>query len=212
MLLPQHDNTCLTASASTDFFTFVKFFNENIMYTAIYRVVFSSSWFRGYNSPVALTLTCLQHSLLLLCKHFWRKPSSKLNRSPTFSEHILTTIFLQKFFQFSLMSGSRLCWGNNENIFSLSTYFAPMKLNNSQNWLVKCWLYSWSTYALSFASTKILLAVHGTVFPGSPKVLKISSWISRNVSSTKMALLSRKLLSPIAPIREHKSWLEFLVL
>ena len=121
------------ATASTDFFTFVKFFSEKIMYPVIYRVVSSSSWLRKYDSSYASTLTCLQHSLFLLCKHFWRKPSSKLNRSPTFSEHILTPIFLQKFFQFSLLSGSRICWRNNQNILSLSTYFVPVKLNNSKN-------------------------------------------------------------------------------
>ena len=117
------------------------------------------------------------------------------NRSPTFSEHVLTPFFSQNFFPFSLLSGFRLCWRNNENIFSLSTHFVPVKLTNSKNWSAKCWLYSWSTYALLFTCLNIRLAVCVTAFPGSPKLLKIPSWISRNVSSTKVALLPWKLFS-----------------
>ena len=125
-----------TRSTSHRFFSFVKFFNEKIMYPTIYRVVSSSYWLRGYDSSAPPTLTCLQHSLFLLSKNFCRKPSSKLpyERSPTFSEHILTDLnrFSHKiFFQYCHLSGSRLYWSNNENIFSLSTHFVPVKLTNS---------------------------------------------------------------------------------
>ena len=188
MFLPQHDNNCLVVTASTYFFSFVKYFNEKIMYPAIYRVVSSLSWLIGYDSSATSTLTCLQHSLLLLCKLFRRKISSRLpyNTWANMSEHILTPIFSQKLFQFFLLSGSRLCCRNNRNIISLSTHFVSVKLTNLKNWLVKSWLYSWSTYPLSFACPKILLALHTTVFPGSPKALKISSWNSRNIFWAKV--------------------------
>ena len=53
--LPQYDNTCLVATASTDFFFSIKFFSENIMYPAIYRVISSLSWLREYDSSGAFT-------------------------------------------------------------------------------------------------------------------------------------------------------------
>ena len=45
-----------------------------------------------------------------------------------------------------------------------------------------------------------MLGVCAGVFPSSSKVLKISSLISWNGSSTKVALVLRKLISLIAPI------------
>ena len=50
-----------------------------------------------------------------------------------------------------------------------------------------------------------MLAVCATVLPGSPKVLKISSRISWNVSSKEVALLAQKLFSSNVSIKEHKS-------
>ena len=91
-----------------------------------------------------------------------------------------------------------------ENIFSLSEHFVPVKLTILKSWSDKCWLYSWSTYTLSFAFLKIMLAVCATVFLGFLKVLKISPQISRNVSLAEVALLAQKLFSSIVSIKEHK--------
>ena len=79
----------LSCGHCLDRFFSIKFFSEKIMYPAIYRVVSSLSWLREYDSSGVFTLTCLKHSLSLLCKLFWRKSSNKLpyNRSLTFCEH-----------------------------------------------------------------------------------------------------------------------------
>ena len=165
------------------------------MYPAIYRAFFLL--ILAYRVWFFCWFFCLQHSLFFLCKRFCRKLSSKLpyNRWAIFYEHILTPIFSQKLFQFSLLSGSRLFCRNKKNIFFLSTHFVPVKLTNSKNWSVKSCLYSWSCL---YSCPKILLRVHA---PVQDIVLNFAVCILNE------GLLSRKLFSLIAPVREHKSWL-----
>ena len=181
MFLLQH--TCLMATASTNFSPFCQNFQwKNNVPSNIPRV-FSSSWLRGYDSSAAFTFTCLQHSLFLLCRHVWWKPSSKVPyyRSPTFSGHVLTN-FLTKILPsiFLFLAGpdsvGRIMKTSSPSLrilFLWSYLIQEIDHLSGTSTLEAHMLYQLLVLKYCWLSMQLFL-------PGSG-ILKISSWISRNL-------------------------------